>query len=287
MKAKAFVPGHISCVFRPVRTDDVLTTGSLGFGIRLDLGCTATVWERSDDNINICINGKRCEAEITRAAIESMAPGCGLEIRLKHDLPMEQGFGTSASGTFAAALCTSELLGIDRNEAVKATHRMECSMGGGLGDLLAIDSDSAVPVREVPGAPGLAGRTSDSGLDPGRLSLVVFEESLRTGSVLSDKGMMERIAREGDVSMDMFRKDMTLEGMFNAANHFSERIGLESEAIREGLRVIREQGHKAGMCMLGNSLYSTAPSDILEDHFPYARVFSCGTYSGRIAVSRL
>jgi len=31
---------------------------------------------------------------------------------------------------------------------------------------------------------------------------------------------------------------------------------LESAEIRDAMRAIRERGHHAGMCMLGNSLYS-------------------------------
>jgi len=287
MKAKAFVPGHISCVFRPFRTDDPLTTGSKGFGFRLDKGCTATVWERDDDKINICINGKRCDAEITRAAIESMCPGHGLEIRLKHDLPLEQGFGASASGTYAATLCAADILGMDRKDAAIATHTMECTMGGGLGDLLAMDSEYPVPVRDVPGAPGVTGKVSDSGIDPGSLTVVVFKEPLKTGTVLSDNTLMEKISIEGDAAIRMLNSMASMEGLFKASNHFSESTGLESDEIRTALCIIRDAGHEAGMCMLGNSIFTTASADEMKEMFPSAAVISCGTYSGKISVSRI
>ena len=287
MRFKTFVPGHISCIFRPVRTDDIATTGSMGFGIRLNLGCTATVWKRDDDKVNICINGKRCEASITRAAVNSMVPEGGLEIRLKHDLPLEQGFGASASGTYAAALSVADLFGLGRNDALSATHRMECSMGGGLGDLLAIDSGFGVPIRESAGLPFVSGRTSDSGLSFKELSLVVFKEPLSTKSVLSDEETMSRIVREGDRSMKMFSSDRTIAGLFKASNSFSEGIGLESDELRDALLSIRKEGHQAGMCMLGNSVFTTAPTKVLDDMFQDVQIISCGSYSGPIETTRV
>jgi len=287
MKYKAFVPGHISCIFRPFRTDDVTTTGSTGFGIRLNLGCTATVWERDDEIINISINGRRSEASITHAAVEAIAPGKGFEIRLKHDLPLGQGFGASASGTYAATLCVADLLELDRKDALSVTHRMECTMGGGLGDLLAIDSGFGVPIRESAGMPYVSGRTSDSGLSFEKLSLLVFKEPLSTKSVLSDEEMMSRIAREGDKSTSMFASDRTVDGLFKASNSFSEEIGLESDEMKGALSGIRKEGYKAGMCMLGNSIFTTAPYDVLNDMFQDVQLLSCGSYAGPIEVTRI
>ncbi len=284
MRFKTFVPGHISCVFRPVRTDDVRTTGSLGFGLRLNLGCTATVWQSSEDGINICINGKRSEAPVTRRAIESLNPGVGLEIRLNHDLPLEQGFGASASGTYAAALCAAELLGKDRIEAAIVSHEAECSMGGGLGDLLAIESSSGVPIREEPGVPNLTGRTSDSGLGFDHLNLFVLPEPLRTESVLSDEAAVERIVRYGDEALGMFRRDPSVIGLFQSSNYFSKMAGLESDDIGSALDSIRSKGYHAGMCMLGNSIFTDAPIDVLTGLPEKGTIIPCMTYSGKISV---
>jgi pantoate kinase len=55
--SKAFCPGHITCFFHPVRTDDVLTTGSRGAGIRLSKGAFVTLEERSDPKVEITMDG--------------------------------------------------------------------------------------------------------------------------------------------------------------------------------------------------------------------------------------
>ncbi len=286
MSSTVFVPGHISCIFRPVRDEDVLRTGSRGFGIRLDLGCRATVTPRTDGRIVIRMNGEEAEAPITRRAVESLAEGRGFDIDMIHDLPSEQGFGTSASGTYAAALCVCDLMGKGPLEAVKATHTMECSMGGGMGDILAIHSSCGVPVRTEAGCPGICGSVEDSGVSMDEIALIVFDEPLKTASVLSDEREMGIIAEAGDEAMAMFDGDRTVKGLFKAANHFSERIGLESEEVRKGMEAIRSEGYPAGMCMLGNSIYTTAPREILERLFPKERLYFCSSFGEPIGVTR-
>jgi pantoate kinase len=283
MRAEAFVPGHISCVFRPVRTDDVLTTGSLGFGIRTSLGCRAKVSLRDDDEIHITINGEETEAPVTRFAVEYMKAGRGFDIILDHDLPLEQGFGASASGTFVATLCVADLVGMDRKSAVEASHVAECSQGGGLGDLIAIASGFGVPIRDSPGADG---KTSDSGLSFDKLTLIVFNEPLKTESVLSNGEKMKEIVEAGDSAVSEFAKDRTIPGLFRISNTFSEAIGLESDEIKAAISTIKSKGNQAGMCMLGNSLYTDFPASEARRLFPSAKVFETSSFSGPIEVIR-
>ena len=286
MRASVFVPGHISCVFRPYRAASVEETGSRGLGIRLSLGCRTSASRRNDERISIRINGQESEASVTRYALESMGLETGLDIDIYHDLPMEQGFGTSASGTYAAALCGAELCGRDRSEAILATHKAECDMGGGLGDLLAIESPYPVPVREHEGVPGLTGRTEDSGITFDRLTLIVFERPLSTKSVLGDPTVMDRIIRAGDSAMEEFMQDRSKESLFRVSESFSADIGLESEEVSLGIEELSDRGYHAGMCMLGNSIFSDAPISEAEQIFGSARIYECSSFSGDIRVSR-
>ena len=283
MRAEAFVPGHISSIFRPYRGPDPGTTGSRGTGIRLNMGSKAFVETVPGDEVSIRIDGKESNAAVTRAAVEMMHPEGGLEIEIFHDLPMEQGFGTSASGTFAVCLCLSEMFGGD---PVMPTHTAECGYGGGLGDLLAIDSGYAVPVRTVPGPPRFGGVTEDAGISMPCLSLIVLGGPLVTGSVLSDPSAMERISTSADECLEMFAADRTIEGFYRSANRFSASTGLESDAIRDALETIHEEGYHAGMCMLGNSVYSDIPFEEAEKLFPDRRIFQSAPYGGPATVTR-
>ena len=286
MKAEAFVPGHISCVFRPVRAVNVMETGSLGYGIRMDLGCRASVSMRDDEDTVITVNGEVSDAPVTRYAIEKLDLRRGFDIRLEHDLPMEQGFGTSASGTYAAAVCACDLAGMDRIAAIKATHEAECTLGGGLGDLLAIESRYGIPVRGRAGPPVVRGWTEDSGLELKERSLIVFNEPLSTAPIINDDDMSRKIAQAGDAALRSFYGNPTVDSLFSCANTFSEEIGLESDEVSSGISKLRDKGYRAGMCMLGNSIYTDAPKDKVSELFPDCRTYTCSSFSGPIKVTR-
>ena len=71
---RAFCPGHVSCIFQPVSSYDVIGTGSRGVGIRLSLGAEAEVVPRDDGEVVITMDGSPSEAPVTRDVVGSMAP---------------------------------------------------------------------------------------------------------------------------------------------------------------------------------------------------------------------
>ncbi len=52
-----FCPGHITCFFEPVRSNAIMETGSRGVGIKLSKGTTVTLEERSDDRLEVMMDG--------------------------------------------------------------------------------------------------------------------------------------------------------------------------------------------------------------------------------------
>ena len=78
----------------------------------------------------------------------------------------------------------------------------------------------------------------------------------------------------------------TIGSLFDASNHFSESIGLESPRMREIMGWIRSNGYHVGMCMLGNSMFSDAPYELIKDRYPESDVFRCSSFSGGIEVTR-
>ena len=107
----AFCPGHVSCVFQPVDSFDAMSTGSRGIGIGLSKGATATVVPRKDSVVNIRLDGVMESANVTRMVAQTMAPGVGFDIDIVNDLPVSQGFGMSAAGAIATAICIADLTG--------------------------------------------------------------------------------------------------------------------------------------------------------------------------------
>lgn len=283
----AFCPGHVSCVFQPVTSFNVMSTGSRGIGIRLDRGATASVEPRDDGVVNIYLDGIQSTAIITRMAAEILAPGQGFDIRIENDLPVSQGFGMSAAGSLAAALCIADLSGKSRTDAFKAAHVAEVDGGGGLGDVAAIVAGGDVPVRTVAGLPPF-GKVENADFSIGRLTLAVIGGEMRTESVLADPVSVARVREAAKAAMESFISDPTYDNLYAVSNTFSSESGLESPAVRRVIERLKERGFRAGMCMLGNSVFTDAPEDAVGAILGrgHARAYRCRSSRKELVIRR-
>jgi len=267
----AFSPGHITCFFCPVYSDDPLTTGSKGLGMKLSLGAEAAVDERTDRQVKISINGKVSDAEITRMAANILSPETGFDIHIRTELPVSQGFGMSAAGSIAAGLCICRMCGIDQNEAYKAAHTAEVIGRGGLGDVAGITGTGPISMRMREGLPP-AGLVVSTGIKT-KMVLAVVGEKKATKSILSDRSAVGRVIEAGDkVCRSPFPhlpKDI-----IRASREFSHSAGLETPEVSAALAKIP----MSGMCMLGNSIFALCPEDIVSDALgPDAEIYECCT----------
>ncbi|MGN0098600.1 MAG: pantoate kinase [Candidatus Methanomethylophilaceae archaeon] len=287
MKVSAFCPGHVSCIFEPSSTLHPLSTGSRGLGIRLSLGSTATVEERDDDMVNIYIDGSSSSAHITRMTVNIIAPGRGFDIWIDNDLPMSQGFGTSASGALASGIAASSLVGVSRTKAFEAAHVAEVRGGGGMGDVAAIVAGLDIPVRTRAGFPP-RGLVENADMKFPVLTVAVLGPKMVTEGILGDSLVVNRIRDSGRSALDEFLEDPTREMFFRMSNRFSSEIGLESPAVRKAIMRLNADGYNAGMCMLGNSIFTDAPIDRVRSLLGRGnvRAFSCSSSGREIKVTR-
>lgn len=283
---RAFCPGHVSCIFQPVSSYDVMGTGSRGVGIRLSLGAEAEVVPRDDGEVVITMDGSPSEAPVTRDVVGSMAPGRGFDVVIENGLPVSQGFGMSAAGAIAVGLCVAELTGQTRYDAFRAAHVAEVHRGGGLGDVSAIVGGRDVPIRTVAGIPPF-GSVSTAGFTVPRLTLAVLGPVMETGHVLSDPETVAVIREAAMTTMDGFMADPTYENLIVQSNLFSSATGLESDRIADVIERLSNRGYGAGMCMLGNSVFTDAPERELWSMLGrgHVRTFECSS-SHREAIVR-
>ena len=268
----AFCPGHITCFFAPGRTDgDLLSRGSRGVGIRTTLGATVELNETSGSKVDVIIDGVSSNAPVTRAVLEELLPGRGVEVVVTDGLPVSQGFGMSAAGAVAAALCAVEVAGLPEARAWEAAHKAEIIGGGGLGDVSALSLPAHVPVRDAEGLPP-HGCVTDSGVSFSVLSVAVIGPKMHTGQVLSDPERRRRIAEAGESSMRVFNG--TRSSLFEQSNRFSSVAGVEAPELTSAIRTLHEGHRRAAMCMLGNSLFTDSPVIMVKDALPDAEVFS-------------
>jgi len=263
---KAFSPGHLTCFFQPVRDPDILRIGSKGAGIKLSLGTNVTV-EENVHRTNIIMDGRLSEAHITRKVIELLAPDRNFDITIENQLPVSQGLGMSAAGTLAAALCISEMTGKDTSDAVRMAHIAEVEGKGGLGDVSGLMGEGHVPFRTAAGSPPY-GNIIGTGKKM-KITIAVLSGKLETKNVLEDKMKMSMISLAGKIAVEAYQRSMSIDSLFSISREFSKAAGLESRDISFALSMLNE----AGMCMLGNSIFTTAPANEVSNILANAEIY--------------
>ncbi len=281
----AYCPGHITCFFQPSLSDKPEKSGSRGAGIKISAGTEVSMEFRDDGNFIATMDGKPADVPVTRRTAEILAPGQGMDVIITNYLPVGQGFGTSASGSIALAMCICEKLNIPKEKGYFAAHVAEVERGGGLGDVDAIMQNGHQPVRVEPGLYPI-GKTIDTGIVFSSLSLAVFSGPLNTGSVLKNPQIMESVSSTGKDVVNKYLEDPTEEKLFELSNIFSRSAGLETDQISNAILKLKEKGFHAGMCMLGHSIFTDAPEDILKASVPDAEIYSCSSYGDSAKIIR-
>ena len=249
----AFCPGHITCFFQPVKSYDPTSAGSRGVGIKLSKGAKVSLEERDDKELITIMDGQETDCAITKMAVREIDPERGYDIIIENDLPVGQGFGMSAAGSIAAALCACEITGKDIQEAFNAAHRSEIAGGGGYGDVSGIMGPYNVPVRSIAGLPPF-GKVINSGLKI-NVSVAILGGPLNTGDTLANPEVSKRIQEMGSKFVTDFIDEPSMKNLFSFSEKFSSSIGIETPEITDALSKLRAEGN-AGMCMLGHSIYT-------------------------------
>ena len=271
-------------MFAPGRTDgDMASRGSRGIGIRLSAGSTVRVKEVSGNRADVVIDGSSSDAPVTRHVLEHILPGRGLEVTVENGLPVGQGFGMSAAGAIAAALCAAEIAGIPEDDAWMAAHAAEIECGGGLGDVSALRCPSDVPERVTEGLPP-AGDVRGTGVRFPVLTVAVLGPKVHTGTALADPVRRESLIEAYSGVRDMYRGDRT--SLFEASNRFSSAAKVESKKVSDAIRILNSGKRNAAMCMLGNSIFSDSPYIMVKDALPDADVRAVMSSSERARITR-
>jgi len=280
MKAKAFCPGHITGLFQVCQHEDVMTCGSRGAGLSISLGVISEV-EVADGTgkVDIWLNGLKADAPVTERAVRSILGDRLLDVKVRNELqlPVAQGFGTSAAGSISAAWALAQILGSPAEDAYAAAHSAEIINRTGMGDVSGI-MRGGIELRKRAGLPpiGEVGRMN------GRMDLVlaVVGPSIPTAEMLSKKETMEKIDSVGSRGVDLLMKEPTLENFFRLSNEFMEGSGLSTPEVRRAVWEAKKWGW-ASQAMIGNSVFATGPDlDLLTEALSrFGDVYRCSVDS--------
>lgn len=267
----AFCPGHISGYFKRVNGATQASTGSLGAGIVIDSGVTATVTRSNRTMIRVCRKdrgGKIRDQADGSPIIESVLKQLGVTASVITEccLPIGAGFGLSAAALLSTLTAVNRLYSLnlaDRDIALLA-HGAEVQHRTGLGDVAACQAGGWV-VRTGPGIDAHIQRRYDL-TEP--VCAVSFGP-IHTPSVLGSPQQMERVAQAFP-----HRAPHKGEDLFSVSRHFALQSGLATEQVLEVIRSCNSGGVPASMTMLGNGVFAYGGNarDLLA---PYGEVYEC------------
>ncbi len=249
----AFCPGHISGYFRRVEGRSVATTGSVGAGIVISEGVTATVTHADTISVSITrrdLSGTLVQVSPSSPLIEYACGKLGVtpSVTTECRLPIGAGFGLSAAALLATLTAVNRCydLGLPPHEIALLAHETEVVHRTGLGDVAACQGGGRV-VRRQPGIDGSITRSFDL---PEPLCALSFGP-ISTPSVLGSQEQMDRVTAAFPPVPPKDAKDF-----FMLSRQFAEKSGLLTTEARRVIRDCDERNVFASMTMLGNGVFA-------------------------------
>ena len=249
----AFSPGHISGYFKRVEGITSLTTGSIGAGIVITQGVTATV--RHADTPSVVIKHRAVEGITSTISCESppltsimKRLGVTASITTECHLPIGAGFGLSAAALLASATALNRLftLGLTSWDIARHSHEIEVEHRTGLGDVSAAQGGGRV-IRHGPGIDARIERKFDL---PESLYSVSFGP-IHTPTVLGSPSQMEKVSSAFPLAAPLDARDF-----FTKSKKFAEQSGLMTDSVKKVFHVCDQENVPVGMTMLGDGVFA-------------------------------
>lgn len=245
---KAFSPGHISGYFSRIMGETPEDTGSIGAGLVLSQGVTATVEQSEETEVLVVADGvQRSGSPPIEEALERM--GVSAHVRTESLLPIGSGFGLSAASLLATISAADELfsLSMGMSEIARLSHEIEVMHGNGLGDVAA-ELGGGLVCRN---APGIRGVTQRLPVHDEQIAIISLSP-ISTQQVLSSPESMKRVA-----SAYPGRSPVDIDDFFNLSRQFAEASGLITDPVRAILSACDDANLPASMTMLGEGVFAS------------------------------
>lgn len=254
---EAFAPAHVTGVFSPAAVSrDPRGRGSIGAGVVLDAGVRARVAlapaRRPAVVVRAVPRGPMPISEETAVRLLGDRP-FALTVHLLHDVPIGQGFGTSAAGALATALAVARLLDLPRARAIEVAHLADLFGGGGLGGVAAI-LGGGLEVRERPGIPP-RGRIRHLPF-PRPVLLGVTGRPIPSPRLLTDAVFLDRVRAASAGALDRLGARPTPAAFLAEAERFTDEMGFAPAPLARLIRGLRSDGARAAQAMFGHSFFA-------------------------------
>ena len=263
--AESFAPGHVSAIFRPeVEVRDPRGRGSTGAGFTLELGARALAVWRPGPRRRIRVDAEPAlPVPISEEVAERIVgeERGALRVRVRHELPVGQGFGMSASGALAVALAVGRAVRWNYQRTLEVAHLADLFGRGGLGGVASV-LGGGLELRERAGIPpwGYVRHREWAG----RVFVSVLGPPIPSPHRLSDAKFLDRVAVAAEPSMAALRRSFTPRTLFAEAERFGDAVGGATPEVAEALGVLRGGGVRAAQTMFGNAVHAVAETPASE-----------------------
>ncbi len=261
--AEYYVPSHITGFFVPFFSDDFLKTGSTGAGVSLSLGLKTKVEVRDGNGaVGVYLNGSKKSRKSTTVSfrcidlIEKRYPKSleNKDILIEHesDVPIDSGFGASASAALGICFSIKDFLGISSNECVRIAHETEVKNLSGLGDVVA-EVKGGIEIRKTPGVEGIHENIPTNGLKVLGVSL----GAKRTESVLKNSEKIKIIEKCGTKMLKKLISEPSVERLMECSRTFTYKTELMSREVLDLVEMISEiNTYNAAGIMIGEGAFT-------------------------------
>jgi len=261
--AQAFVPGHITGVFRIFdEKKNPLECGSTGAGFSVEIGTLTTVSAIKSESLEITTiyNDEDIDANVTKTVVRRLVEEYERQFKVtvthKSSLPSGVGFGASGAGALGTALALGYILDSTMSDthAAEYAHRAEIENRTGLGDVIA-QTLGGIEVRIHPGGPGV-GRVVNISDSESLTVVLAGAPGLKTRDILTNPLSRARINAVGDKLVERIIDSPSVDTFISCSREFMKSIGLSTERVNAALRDLdASRLNQSSMVMLGDSVF--------------------------------
>ena len=272
-EAAAFAPCHITGIFQIFdQSADILSAGSKGAGVSLNLGAKTTVKVEKGPRHRLKVNINHQVADcahvskhVVSAFLSRLSGASHFEITVEHQIqaPIGAGFGTSGAAALSLALALNEALGLGMSkiQSAQIAHVAEIECKTGLGTVMA-ETFGGLEIRIKPGAPGIGEIRCLPIPENAVVACHVFGP-LSTRKYLTDLETRSRVNRFGGELVNELVKAPSIINFMRLSRQFAEHVGLITERVRNILDAADEAGVMCSMPMFGECAFTITDEDKL------------------------
>ncbi len=261
--AEYYIPSHITGFFVPFFSDDFLKAGSTGAGVSLSLGTRTKIEVREgDDSVEVYVNGNKTIENTNSVSfncinlIKERYPKyfVNKSILIEHysDVPVESGFGASASAALGICFSIKDLINISTDQCVRFAHESEVKGLTGLGDVVS-EIKGGVEIRKTPGIYGVVENIPASNLEILAVSLGIK----KTESILKNPEKIKIIEKYGNKLLKKLIAEPSVEKMMECSKIFTYKTNIMSKNVLDLIELISENNsYEASGIMIGDGVFT-------------------------------